>query len=84
MTKIKETFNRNTLSIVLVFMYPIVQTLASLSFIDFPKAFIHNMSLWSWLGLVALLGVETFKNAIGILTEFRNPTPIKQKDENPT
>ena len=72
MEKIRKTIYRHILSIILVVGYPIAQTLSAMKFIDYSKAFLLDLRLCFWLGLVFLLGVEAFRNAAQVLIEYRN------------
>lgn len=79
-TVVKKNLDRYWLSILLVVIYPVAQTAKAFNMIAYSSAFLLDLRLCFWLGLVYLLGVEAFRAAIQIIHEFQNPKIKKQDD----
>lgn len=80
MKQVQDTIYRHLLSVLLVLIYLIAQTVQALQIITLSSNFLVDLRLCFWLGLIFLLGVETFRNAITIYKEIMQ----NKKDEKTT
>lgn len=82
MTKVKDTFYRHVLSVLLVIVYVAAQVVHSLKFIEFSNAFLVDLRSWAWISITILLGVEAIANTINIYRNFLN-NKIQSNNEEP-